>query len=154
MSLLSLGGFNLLVYWASTGANIWEDISTRIGIVREIAHKWIQNSAKNTEKIQQVLQEVDDLQQCSPTVISQIKKTDLLEIIDKCESPVRMISELVSSAESCSHGQLFINNSLTIVEDVLTLCEEIIQRLPGENQNTAAQYTKKIDDCLLDIIPF
>ena len=154
MSLLSLGGFNLLCFWASTGANLWARIHERIDFVHEIAHEWLQQQPSENEKILKIMNNVQKLQASTPTIISEITKPDLLEIIDSCYPVCVTLHELSEVENLASNGQKFVNESLTIIEEVLTLAEQILMRLPGENQQSAMEYTKRVDDCLLNIIPF
>ena len=154
MSLLAIGGFNLLCYWAGTGAELWEQIGTRVSLSREIAQMWIKDGAKEHEKIKKVLEMVNDLQKKTPTIISEIEKKHLIQIINDCEAPVHVLAEISDSAKNNPHGQVFINQSCCAIEDVLTLAEEIIKRLPGESEESAKQYTKHVDDCLLNVTSF
>ena len=74
MSLLAIGGFNLLCYWAGTGAELWEQIGTRVSLSREIAQMWIKDGAKEHEKIKKVLEMVNDLQKKHPQSYQKSKK--------------------------------------------------------------------------------
>ena len=97
---------------------------------------------------------VNDLQKKTPTIISEIEKKHLIQIINDCEAPVHVLAEISDSAKNNPHGQVFINQSCCAIEDVLTLAEEIIKRLPGESEESAKQYTKHVDDCLLNVTSF
>ena len=154
MSLLSLGGFNLLCYWAGVGSELWDQIEKRMNFVREVATVWISEGAKEHKKIQTVLTLVDQLQKNTPTIVTEIGKNELIDIINRCEAPVCLIGEIAETATANPHAKTFINQSCNIVEDILTLSEEIIKRLPGESESSAAAYTKHIDDCLSNVLSF
>ena len=96
---------------------------------------------------------VTEIEKSATPIITELTKEQLVDIINRCEAPVCLIADIAKSVDSV-HGRNFITQSCNIVEDLLTLSEEIIKRLPGESERSASNYTKHIDDCLLNVITF